>query len=178
MQASVSGSTITIPPVPLPAGGQSQQQIVDLSPHQGKTARIYLTPQGQPVVNPRCDCWWQVAEVLLPPEAAEQVQIGAETVDAAEEVQTVHSAGGVDTVTLTEAQRIGRVGPTWNPYTLGADYTVSWGEISWQGGGRQPQPDDSYSVEILTSVEQPVYVQQPLPLELAQHNVILFDLPA
>ena len=69
-------NTVTIPAITLPDGSMSLEQQVDLTPYQGQTARIYLTADGRVQVNPPADCWWQMAEVVLPPEQKETTEEG------------------------------------------------------------------------------------------------------
>ena len=168
----ISGPMIIIPPQLLPAGEASSEQEVDLTLYQGGIARVYLTAQGQAVVNPTIDCWWQVAEVNLPPPRMEQVQVGTEVIETGALVFVIRGDGSSDTILIAQNQHIGRVGPEANPYAPGTEYTVSAGEILWTTG---PATGDSYLVEIVTAIESPVYESTLVPLDLAEHNVIFME---
>ena len=75
MRATTLGSMLLIPPIPLPNGSLSAPCSIDLTAHQGRMARIYLSAAGLPEINPG-DSYWQVAEVLLPIPATETITTG------------------------------------------------------------------------------------------------------
>ena len=41
-------------------------QEIDLSAHQGQVVRVYLDDNLRVVINPQHDCYWQLAEMLVP----------------------------------------------------------------------------------------------------------------
>jgi len=177
MKPTASGSVLAIPPLTLPGGGESAPQTLDLAPYQGVTARVYLNAAGRVEVNPAADSYWQVAEVALPPPASERVQDGSREETASEIVMVCRGADAGDAVPLSANQWIGQVGFDWSPYVDGVDYTVKAGAIAWAPDGRAPAAGDHYPVEIVTATTVPVYVQRPLPLDLARHAITFFDLP-
>lgn len=176
MRAAINQNNLIIPPVKLPGGALSAGQVVDLTPHQGSVARIYISAAGLPEINPG-DSYWQIAEVLLPIPATETITTDTREVLSAEPVSLVRGDTAVDSVSLAANQFIGSVGFSWAPYRLGDDYLVVSGGVEWVTGGRAPQAGDAYTAEIVTATTVPVTEQRALPLDLAQHTVTLFDLP-
>lgn len=176
MQAAINQNNLIIPPLRLPGGALSVEQTVDLTPLQGRIARVYLSAAGLPEINP-CDSYWQVAEVLLPIPATETITTGTREVLAAEPVSLVRGDVAVDLISLAANQLIGMVGFSWAPYRLSEDYLIVGGGIEWVAGGRAPQAGDAYTVEVITATIVPTTEQRALPLDLAQHAVTLFDLP-
>ena len=176
MHATTLGSMLLIPPIRLPNGSLSAPCSIDLTTHQGRTARIYINAAGLPEISPCCS-YWQVAEVLLPIPATETVTIGTREVLSAEPVSLVRGATAVDAVSLAANQFIGSVGFSWAPYRLSEDYLIVSGGIEWVADGRAPQDGDAYTAEIVTATTVPITEQRALPLDLAQHAVTLFDLP-
>lgn len=176
MQATVNQNNLIIPPVKLPGGALSAGQAVDLTPHQGSVARIYINAAGLPEINPG-DSYWQIAEVLLPIPATETVITGTREALSVEPVSLVRGETAVDSVSLAANQFIDSVGFSWAPYRLSEDYLIVSGGVEWVSGGRAPQAGDAYTVEIVTATTVPITEQRALPLDLAQHTVTLFDLP-
>lgn len=176
MHATTLGSMLLIPPTRLPNDSLSAPCSIDLTPHQGSIARVYLSAAGMPEINPS-DSYWQVAEVVLPIPATETISAGTREVFAAEPVSLVRGTTEVDAVTLIENQFVGMVGFSWAPYRMSEDYVIVSGGIEWISGGRAPQAEDPYTAEIVTVTTVPVTEQRALPLDLAQHAVTLFDLP-
>lgn len=176
MRAAINQNNLIIPPLKLPGGALSAGQVVDLTPHQGSVARIYINAAGLAEINPG-DSYWQVAEVTLPPPATETITTGAREVLSSEPVSLVRGETAVDSVTLEANQFIGTVGFSWALYRLSEDYLIFGGDIEWVAGGRAPQAGDAYTAEIVTATTVPITEQRALPLDLAQHAVTLFDLP-
>lgn len=176
MKAAINQNNLIIPPVKLPGGALSVEQTVDLTPHQGSVARVYLSAEGLPEFNLSCS-YWHVAEVALPAPATEAITTGTREVFAAEPVSLVRGEAAIDPVTLVANQSVGMVGFSWAPYRLSEDYLIVSGGIEWVAGGRAPQTGDAYTIEIVTAATVPITEQRALPLDLAQHTVTLFDLP-
>ena len=53
--------------------GKVSAQEVDLSAHQGQVVRVYLDDNLRLVINPQHDCYWQLAEMLVPYASIDEI---------------------------------------------------------------------------------------------------------
>lgn len=175
MKATITGAVLSLPATHLPNDSFCAAQSIDLTPHQGGPVRVYLSATGSLEVNPSGGSYWQVAEAMLPPAAIETVVTGTQQDVHIEPRMIPRAAGDDDAIPLAANEWVDAVGFSWARYAAGVDYTLTATGLMWLTAHR---PAADYLVDVAVATTVDVTENQLLPLDLAAHAVILFNLPA
>lgn len=149
---------------------------VDLTPYQGMYVRVYLDNDGSVLINPQHDCYWQIAEVNLPPAKVIQQEKGIVQENVDEEVYITRGEGDTDEIPTLGTGQIVSAGFWWCNYQKDADWQQERNGIKWLGE-RRPQEGEQYPVTIRWTMDKIKHENIIEPLDLSKCNVIIFDLP-
>lgn len=153
-----------------------KDQEIDLTPFQGQMVRIFIDNNLKLVVNPQYDCYWQIAEVSLPPAKVEQQEKGVVQENLDEEIWVTRGEGNIDEIESFGTGEIISAGFWWGNYGKDLDYEQTSNGIRWLGE-RRPRQGDQYPVVIRRWQEKIEYENIVEPLDLSKCNVHIFDLP-
>jgi len=153
-----------------------KDQEIDLTPFQGQMVRIFIDNNLKLVVNPQYDCYWQIAEVSLPPAKVEQQEKGVVQENLDEEIWVTRGEGNIDEIESFGTGEIISAGFWWCNYQKDTDYQQITNGIKWLGE-RRPQEGEQYPVVIRRFVEKIEYENITEPLDLSKTNITFFELP-
>jgi len=156
--------------------GTVQTQEIDLTPYQGQMVRIFLDNNLKLVVNPQYDCYWQLAEVMLPPVKVTQREKGIIQEEYTEEIYVIRGDGEIDEVSGLGTGEIISAGFSWCNFQKNVDYQQVSTGIKWIGE-RSPQAGEEYPVVVRRTREKIEYENVVEPLDLTKTNITFFDLP-
>lgn len=168
------GSKLKVDSFTCPRGVVPSQEI-DLSRFQGQVVRVFLDNNLKLIVNPQYDCYWQIAEVSLPPAKVEQQEKGVVQENLDEEIWVTRGEGDVDEIESLGSGEIVKAGFWWCNYLKDVDFKQENG-IKWLGE-RRPQQGDQYPVVIRRTIEKIEYENIVEPLDLSRTNITIFKLP-
>lgn len=172
---SISGNLIVIRNFVCPYGVVEYQEL-DLTPFQGQLVRVFLDYDLKLVVNPKHDCYWQIAEVYLPPPKVNQQEKGVVQENVDDEIWVTRTEGDVDEIDGLGTGEIVSAGFYWCNYQKGVDFQQITNGIKWLGE-RRPQEGEQYPVVVRRTVEKIEYENIVEPLDLSKLNVTIFELP-
>ena len=153
-----------------------KDQEVDLTQFQGQMVRVFLDNNLKLVVNPQYDCYWQIAEVMLPPQKTIQREKGIVQEAYDEEIYITRSESEVDEIPGLGNAEIVSAGFSWCNYQKNVDYQQVSTGIKWIGE-RSPQAGEEYPVVVRRTREKIEYENVVEPLDLTKTNITFFDLP-
>ncbi len=159
--------------------GPVQAQEVDLTPYMGQTVRIYLDDDLKMVVNPQYDCYWHLAEMVLPPAQTREVTAGTKKIEERNTLYVSRGAGDSDAID-DPGGIVETIGFEWQHYRKDIEYRVASvaGDLTivWLTD-RRPHEGEQYPLTIRTTREAPDTVSEPVPLDLSQVGITTYTLP-
>jgi len=153
-----------------------KDQEVDLTQFQGQMVRVFLDNNLKLVVNPQYDCYWQIAEVMLPPQKTIQREKGIVQEAYDEEIYITRSESEVDEIPGLGNAEIVSAGFSWCNYQKDVEFQQVSGGIKWLSE-RAPSPGEQYPVTVRRYREKIEYENVVEPLDLTKTNITFFDLP-
>jgi hypothetical protein len=175
---TIDGSKIKLAEFTCKKGTVPPQEI-DLSLYLGQTVRIYLDNVLKMVVNPQYDCYWHLAEMVLPPPQNREITAGTKEIEERNTLYVSRGAGDSDAID-DPGGIVETIGFEWQHYRKDIEYrvaSVSGGlAIAWLTD-RRPQEGEQYPLTIRTAREVPDTVSEPVPLDLSRVEITTYTLP-
>ena len=156
--------------------GIVQIQEVDLAAYQGQTVRVYLDNTLRLVVNPQYDCYWQLAEMVLPPPTTKQVEKGIVQENVDDTIYITRGEEDTDEIASLAGKEIIEAGFVWCNYKKNEEWQQVSNGIKWLAE-RRPQTGEQYPIVLRSTVERIEYETVIEPLDLSKVQIQFFDLP-
>lgn len=175
---TVIGGKLIIEGFETPRGRISYQEI-DLTPYQGEVVRVYLDDNLNIIINPVLECYWQLAEMVLPPRQIQESVIGSREIEEWETLY-IHRSATDEDILDDPGGTVELIGFEWQNYRRGSEWDTACASnrltITWLTE-RRPKEGEEYPVTIKKTREVPDMESVEVPLDLTKINIDTYELP-